>query len=153
MSRTLKRHRLWNGNTKRGRDTRRSIRAFAKENGCPYPTLRRELRRGMEGKPFRDNIRRKYFYPEFGHCEMDILVSCVGGKGGLLVLTERKARTSIVSRPAPSPPCRPSSTPSPETTPSKDAPPMKRFALPPKPLVYFACNSPANLTVCPSNNA
>ncbi|MCL1887676.1 MAG: IS30 family transposase [Kiritimatiellaeota bacterium] len=29
---------------------------------------------------------------EFGHYEMDTIVSCVGGKGGVLILTERKTR-------------------------------------------------------------
>ena len=35
---------------------------------------------------------------EFGHWEMDIIVSCVGGKGGVLVLIERKTRRCIVRK-------------------------------------------------------
>ena len=35
---------------------------------------------------------------EFGHWEMDIIVSCVGGKGGVLVLIERKTRRYIVRK-------------------------------------------------------
>ena len=35
---------------------------------------------------------------EFGHREMDIVVSCVGGKGGVLVLIERKTRRCIVRK-------------------------------------------------------
>jgi IS30 family transposase len=57
--------RLWNGNVKRGRHTRLSIRAFAAANGCPYPTLRRELLRGMAGSPFFDGIRKGWFLPEY----------------------------------------------------------------------------------------
>ena len=55
----------WNDNANRGRETKMSIRAFAKDNGCPYPTIRRELIRGMEGKPFWDKIKEQWFYPEY----------------------------------------------------------------------------------------
>jgi IS30 family transposase len=57
--------RLWNDNANRGRETQRSIRAFAHANGCPYATIRRELLRGMDGTPFFDEIKRKWFYPEY----------------------------------------------------------------------------------------
>jgi len=33
---------------------------------------------------------------EFGHWEIDCIVSCVGGRGGLLVLTERSTRYTII---------------------------------------------------------
>ena len=33
---------------------------------------------------------------EFGHWEMDCIVSCVGGRGGLLILTERSTRYTII---------------------------------------------------------
>ena len=56
---------LWNVNVNKGRDTRLSIRAFAKEHGVPYPTLRRELLRGMEGGPLFDEIKDGWFYPEY----------------------------------------------------------------------------------------
>jgi IS30 family transposase len=56
---------LWNGNVKRGRGTRLSVRAFASANALPYETLRRELGRGMEGKVFYDKLRREWFYPEY----------------------------------------------------------------------------------------
>ena len=35
---------------------------------------------------------------EYGHWEMDLIVSCVGGKGALLTLTERKTRQEIIVR-------------------------------------------------------
>jgi len=35
---------------------------------------------------------------EYGHWEMDLVVSCAGGKGGLLTLTERKTRQEIIIR-------------------------------------------------------
>jgi transposase, IS30 family len=35
---------------------------------------------------------------EFGHWEMDTIVSCVGGSGGLLVMIERKTRFFIVEK-------------------------------------------------------
>jgi IS30 family transposase len=57
--------REWNDNIKRGRGTRLSMRAFAKGVGIPYPTLRRELARGMEGGIFFNNIRREWFYPGY----------------------------------------------------------------------------------------
>ena len=57
--------RLWNDNANRGRETMLSIREFAKANGYPYATIRRELQRGMDGKPFRDKIKKQWFYPEY----------------------------------------------------------------------------------------
>jgi IS30 family transposase len=33
---------------------------------------------------------------EFGHWEMDCIVSCIGGRGGLLVLTERSTRYTVI---------------------------------------------------------
>ena len=57
--------RLWNVNVARGRGTRLSIRAFARENAIPYPTLRRELLRGMAGGPLFDGIKKEWFYPEY----------------------------------------------------------------------------------------
>jgi len=35
---------------------------------------------------------------EYGHWEMDLIVSCKGGKGALLTLTERKTRQEIIIR-------------------------------------------------------
>jgi len=35
---------------------------------------------------------------EYGHWEMDLIVSCKGGKGALLTLTERKTREEIIIR-------------------------------------------------------
>ena len=57
--------RLWNVNANRGADTRLSIREFARQHGLPYETVRRELRRGMEGKPLFDKIKKQWFYPEY----------------------------------------------------------------------------------------
>jgi IS30 family transposase len=57
--------RLWNVNANLGRETRLGIRAFAKRHGVPYETLRRELGRGMAGKPLFDEIKREWFYPEY----------------------------------------------------------------------------------------
>ena len=50
---------LWNDNANRGRGTRLSIHAFAEKNGCPYATLQRELKRGMEGGVFFDGIKKQ----------------------------------------------------------------------------------------------
>ena len=55
----------WNVNIAKGRGTRLSMRAFAKANGYPHATLRRELLRGMEGKPFFDTIKGEWFYPAY----------------------------------------------------------------------------------------
>ena len=57
--------RLWNVNVARGKTSRLSIRAFARLHGVPYATMRRELLRGMAGKPFFDKIRREWFLPEY----------------------------------------------------------------------------------------
>jgi len=57
--------RLWNVNANLGRESRLGIRAFAQRHGVPYETMRRELKRGMEGKPFFDKIKREWFYPEY----------------------------------------------------------------------------------------
>jgi len=56
---------LWNVNVNKGRDTRLSIHKFAKQQAVPYETMRRELRRGMEGEPFFDKIKKQWFYPEY----------------------------------------------------------------------------------------
>jgi IS30 family transposase len=56
---------LWNVNVKKGKTTRLSIRAFAKAHACPYETMRRELKRGMEGGVLFDEIKREWFYPEY----------------------------------------------------------------------------------------
>jgi IS30 family transposase len=56
---------LWNVNVRRGRDTRLGIRAFAGTHGIPYETLRRELKRGMEGGIILDRIKGERFYPEY----------------------------------------------------------------------------------------
>jgi IS30 family transposase len=56
---------LWNINANRGRETQLSIHKFAKLNGSPYTTIHRELLRGMDGKPFRDKIKKQWFYPEY----------------------------------------------------------------------------------------
>ena len=56
---------LWNDNANRGRNTRLSLRAFAKQNGIPHATLLRELKRGMKGKIIFDEIKKQYFYPEY----------------------------------------------------------------------------------------
>jgi IS30 family transposase len=55
---------LWNVNANRGRDTRLSVHAFAREHGFPYATMRRELRRGMEGETLLDRRKGEWFYPE-----------------------------------------------------------------------------------------
>jgi IS30 family transposase len=56
---------LWNVNVNKGRETRLSIREFATQQAVPYETMRRELKRGMEGDVFFDNIKNQYFYPEY----------------------------------------------------------------------------------------
>ena len=57
--------RLWNSNAVKGRDTRLSIRAFAKANAVPYATPRRELLRGMDGKPLPGRNKGGWFYPGY----------------------------------------------------------------------------------------
>jgi IS30 family transposase len=57
--------RLWNVNVNKGHDTRLTIRGFAGEHAVPYPTLRRELERGMPGKVFFDKLKGEWFYPEY----------------------------------------------------------------------------------------
>jgi len=118
--------REWNDNIEKGRGTQLSMRGFAKANGHPHATLRRELLRGMEGEPLFDKIKKAWFYPaysaagkakrcpgnlsieerppeveqreEFGHWEMDTVVSRHGGRGCLPVLTERKTRLVLAAR-------------------------------------------------------
>jgi IS30 family transposase len=60
---------LWNVNVKQGRDTRLSMRKFAKQHGLSYATTQRELNRGMEGKTFYDKIKNEWFYPEYCACK------------------------------------------------------------------------------------
>lgn len=45
----------------------------------------------IDNRPDEADNRSKY-----GHWEMDLVVSCVGGKGALLTLTERKTRQEII---------------------------------------------------------
>jgi len=47
----------------------------------------------IENRPEKANKRS-----EIGHWEMDLIVSCMGGKGALLTLTERKTREEIIIR-------------------------------------------------------
>ena len=47
----------------------------------------------IEKRPAAANDRSEY-----GHWEMDLIVSCVGGKGALLTITERKTREEIIIR-------------------------------------------------------
>jgi len=56
---------LWNVNVNKGRDTRLSIHAFAREHGFPHTTMLRELKRGMEGEILFDKRKRQWFYPEY----------------------------------------------------------------------------------------
>ena len=56
---------LWNVNVNKGKDTRLSLRAFAKQHALPYETLRRELNRAMEGEISFDKNKGEWFYPEY----------------------------------------------------------------------------------------
>lgn len=56
----------------------------------PKLVLRPE-RLSIEKRPEHINMRK-----EFGHWEMDCVVSCVGGRGGLLILTERSTRYTVI---------------------------------------------------------
>ena len=47
----------------------------------------------IDNRPAEANDRSEY-----GHWEMDLIVSCKGGKGALLTLTERKTRQEIIAR-------------------------------------------------------
>ena len=64
------------------------------------PKHKRKGRRKFIARPERLSIEKRPKHidnrEEFGHWEMDCIVSCIGGRGGLLVLTERSTRYTIM---------------------------------------------------------
>ena len=65
-------------------------KAKGKRRSRRKPAFRPE-RLSIEKRP--ENIDNRQ---EFGHWEMDCIVSCVGGRGGLLILTERSTRYTVI---------------------------------------------------------
>jgi len=59
----------------------------------PRKSLKNLKGDSIDNRPSAANDRSEY-----GHWEMDLIVSCVGGKGALLTLTERKSRQEIIIR-------------------------------------------------------
>ncbi len=64
------------------------------------PKRKRKGLRKFMPRPERLSIEKRSKYiatrKQFGHWEMDCIVSCIGGRGGLLVLTERSTRYTII---------------------------------------------------------
>jgi len=54
--------------------------------------------RNLKGESIENRSAAANDRSEYGHWEMDLIVSCKGGKGALLTLTERKYREEIILR-------------------------------------------------------
>jgi IS30 family transposase len=66
---------------------------WKKEASKPRKSLKNLKGESIENRPQEANDRSEY-----GHWEMDLIVSCKGGKCALLTLTERKTRQEIIIR-------------------------------------------------------
>jgi len=66
---------------------------WKQEKTKPRKALNNLKGESIDNRPAEANERLEY-----GHWEMDLIVSCKGGKGALLTLTERKTRQEIIIR-------------------------------------------------------
>ena len=58
----------------------------------------RKASNNLKGESIENRPREANDRSEYGHWEMDLIVSCKGGRGALLTLTERKIRHEIIIR-------------------------------------------------------
>jgi len=61
-------------------------------------TKQRKALNNLKGESIDKRPKQANNRSEYGHWEMDLIVSCKGGKGALLTLTERKTRQEIIIR-------------------------------------------------------
>jgi IS30 family transposase len=54
--------------------------------------------RNLKGESIDKRPKEANERKEYGHWEMDLIVSCRGGRGALLTMTERKTRQEIIIR-------------------------------------------------------
>jgi IS30 family transposase len=69
-----------------------------KEGWKQFQSKPRKALNNLKGESIDNRPEEANNRSEYGHWEMDLIVSCVGGKGALLTLTERKTRQEIIVR-------------------------------------------------------